>query len=104
MLCAALSAPLAGCAATGQYRSSQDAARAEFVKDASCPADRASVAHPASAPPPDVAADPDRLRIWKAEAEKSRVYSAQGCGQERTYRCEPYGDWPYHYQCWSSRS
>lgn len=77
-------------------------ARDQFVADATCPADRVTVAHDPKPAPPDVAADPGRLALWSSEAESSPIYTARGCGQQRSYACDPQGDWPYSYQCISA--
>ncbi len=69
----------------------QSTARSQFVHSASCPADRVTVAHPAPEPAPtEIAADPDRLAVWNADAERraSRIYVARGCGTERRCVCD----------------
>jgi hypothetical protein len=59
----------------------------------SCPNDRLTIsAGPTTmvpAPPPDIAADPERRGIWeKTHFPKLHgVYQAQGCGQARTVEC-----------------
>jgi len=66
-------------------------ARSAFVHDASCPADRVTVARAQlPAPPADVAADPARLALWKDDAEKRAEHRivVTGCGQERRYDCD----------------
>ena len=82
LLC--LFALASGCA------SYESTARSEFVHQATCPADRVTIAHPApEAAPPEIASDPGRLAVWNADAErraKSR-FVATGCGQVRRYEC-----------------
>jgi hypothetical protein len=105
---AALLLPLliAGCA------SLEDGARDHFVKALSCPADRVQVkarpdlgygdllpALPASTPPDEVAADPERLALWKeqqASAQATRranaeaaydVFEVSGCGRTVRLGC-----------------
>jgi hypothetical protein len=70
------------------------AATDAFVADQSCPDTRVST-FPAS-PSADVAADPERLAVWKANNHEVIV---RGCGEERCYDCEKYGEPPYHYTC-----
>jgi hypothetical protein len=59
----------------------------------SCPANRVSVeANPAPTPtpPPDVAADPERLAIWQrqlAAPPSALTFSASGCGQTAQVSC-----------------
>jgi hypothetical protein len=97
VLVGVLAASVVAC--TG-YFSTAAAARDQFVGDATCPAERVTVVHaPAQPAPPDVAADPSRLEVWKAEAAKSPTYVARGCGQERRYLCLAHGDYPYQYNC-----
>jgi hypothetical protein len=69
------------------------AARNTFVKDKACPLDRVTVTMHApvrAAAPPDVAADPERMRIWtethKQPADHT-LMTATGCGAEAAYDC-----------------
>jgi hypothetical protein len=88
---------LAGC---GGFFTTAAAARAQFVEDVTCPANRVTVVHaPASTPPPDIAADPGRLALWSSQAKQSPTYVTTGCGQERRYFCTAYGNYPYQYNC-----
>jgi hypothetical protein len=86
--------------------SKQETARETFSKDKSCPLERVSaVARPelssydltfgAQTPPREIAADPARLAMWKAEQEKTRagwddkmsVFEVGGCGEKKYYSC-----------------
>jgi TPR repeat protein len=90
----ALVAGMAGCT------SYSSAARAQFAASASCPSDKVTVTSrpgdpvPPQNPPPEVAADPGKLAVWRRDDEERRqdaaatVYVAKGCGQERQYTCE----------------
>ncbi|HEY1557936.1 MAG TPA: hypothetical protein VGF94_24070 [Kofleriaceae bacterium] len=76
--------------------------RSDFVRDATCPADRVTVAQAsAPAPPPDVAADPGRLAVWNDQPRQHHEYVARGCGQELRYACWPVSgtEPPYPYDC-----
>lgn len=85
------------CAGCGTSRAT--GARAQFAQDQSCPKDRITVgARPLlaadSEPPAAIAADPQRLAMWRAkDAERHRneesktYYLATGCGQSRIYDC-----------------
>jgi hypothetical protein len=72
------------------------AARDAFVVDQTCPLRRTTAAlhAPVSAAPADVAADPERLRLWNdthrpsVAPERARAYvMARGCGRETVYAC-----------------
>src|ERR1019366_649962 len=75
------------------------AARAQFAQTASCPAEKIEVTQhpgdplPPGNPPPEVAADPGKLAIWRRDDQERRedsaatVYVAKGCGQEKQYTC-----------------
>lgn len=92
-----LAACLAGCAADAPT-----VARDAFVAAASCPADRVTVTRgDGSAPPPDVAADPGRLAVWRSAQENGPNFIARGCNQERRYSCVAinYTSPPYSYKC-----
>ena len=89
-----------------------DIARSKFSRRYSCPEDRLTMRRlvvnreallVAPAPPPDVAADPGRLAIWRANAiDDVKDYwdmtavRVQGCDIDRTYLCwserAPYAD------------
>ena len=74
-------------------------ARTQFSQDATCPEDRVAVRETPLVltpvePPPDVAADPQRLAMWQArDAEQRRAkqsdryYVVSGCGASHVYRC-----------------
>ncbi len=81
-------------------------ARSDFAHEFSCPEDRVTVHErtgppppiPTPAPPADVAADPQRLAMWKADTDKriaaamkeasaQDVYVAEGCGHTASYTC-----------------
>jgi hypothetical protein len=95
-------AALAGCAV-----SRHDWARDKFAQDLACPPDRVSVVKRPDlrspprlpAPPPDVAADPDRLAYWnklhaseveatQKAARNTQVFEVTGCGQQRIMDCD----------------
>jgi hypothetical protein len=71
------------------------AARNAFVNDKACPVERVSAATRAPvqpAAPADVAADPDRMRVW-TQAQQERIaghtfMTATGCGSETVYDCK----------------
>jgi hypothetical protein len=74
-------------------------ARAQFSLDVTCPEHRVAVSSvrlqaSASEPPPVIAADRERLRMWeerdqrrRADEKKKQYFLARGCGEERTYHC-----------------
>jgi hypothetical protein len=69
----------------------ESTARSQFVRLASCPDNRVSVTHEApEAAPQDIAADPPRLAVWNADADRRAKshYVARGCGQVHRYFCE----------------
>ncbi len=73
--------------------------RAQFSSEVTCPESRVAVAQQIllttpTAPPPEIAADPERLQMWRERDEARRAvdrekqyFSAQGCGQRRIYHC-----------------
>jgi hypothetical protein len=74
------------------------AARNALVKDKTCPLDRVTAAPHATvlaAPAADVAADPERMRMW-TQAQREQIaghtfMAATGCGSETVYDCRrPY--------------
>jgi hypothetical protein len=82
-----------------------DAARSVFKGTFYCPDDRVqarrredlrpSAALSRERPPADVAADPERLRMWRREQREEResedslneIYEVSGCGHEDLYAC-----------------
>jgi hypothetical protein len=71
------------------------AARKRFVKDKACPLAQVTATPHApviAAPPPDVAADPERMRGWTMSHEGHTFRTATGCGSEVVYDCRAYGD------------
>jgi len=55
-----------------------------------CPDDRIAVTRLAPREPPaDVAADPQRLAMWREKYEGSSWYRLDGCGATTVYRCAP---------------
>ncbi|MEO8878133.1 MAG: tetratricopeptide repeat protein [Polyangiaceae bacterium] len=74
-------------------------ARAQFAQAATCKPEQIVVTEqpgapvPPSNPPPEVAADPGQLAIWRRDDQERRadaaatVYVAKGCGQEKHYTC-----------------
>jgi hypothetical protein len=84
---------MAWCTKPGCATDESSVARDVFAKDVSCPAERVAtdrVANP-DRPPAEVAADPQRLEMWRAsERERTRsliFVSAHGCGDQATYQC-----------------
>ena len=79
-----------GCAA-----SLPDAARSAFSENFTCPPDRIKVTEvPPQYPPPspDIASDPERLRMWQEgtvnKVEKTfRWFNVEGCGAKTLYGC-----------------
>ncbi len=70
------------------------AARNAFAKEQTCPANRVTTAPYApviATPPSDIAADPERMRIWadthRAQIAGHAFMSAAGCGSETVYDC-----------------
>jgi hypothetical protein len=70
------------------------AARNAFMKDKSCPLERVDATRAtlqSAPPPPEISADPERLRIWtKTNQEKLAAHtlmSATGCGSTSIYDC-----------------
>jgi hypothetical protein len=85
-------------------------ARDTFAKNNTCPPERVSVVARndmkgssfqqarGAAPPPDVAADPARLRYWQRQQGEGAVnadrlcgsvYQATGCGKQEFFCCHP---------------
>jgi hypothetical protein len=85
-----------------------DGAKSDFSTTYTCPANRVEVRprpdlHPSDfkpkarpkTPPSEIAADPERLRMWQAEQDRSRnyddtyhsIYEASGCGHRALYEC-----------------
>ena len=82
-------------------------ARDDFARSYACPADRIEVrARPdladradaasfaaAAPPPPEIASDPERLRVWEANARAERErergdwFEVVGCGHDAVFRC-----------------
>ena len=103
---------IAGCAPVSSMAAQQ------FAHQFTCPDDRVKVTAlpgdaphrlilPTTAPPGDVVADPDRLRVWlaqrkAAEAKIDASYKAfmiDGCSQERSYVCGNDFDWDEGHVC-----
>jgi hypothetical protein len=99
LLVLALSTSLVGC------QSKEAGAREKFSKEFTCPAERVEVRERSDLkpsmlraqvpPPPDVAADPARLAMWKAEEETNNenadqmcdMLEARGCNQQSLVCC-----------------
>jgi hypothetical protein len=85
-----------------------DGAKSDFATAYACPANRVEVKarpdlHPSDfkpkrkpkTPPADVAADPERLKMWQAEQDRfmsyddtyHSMYEANGCGHQALYEC-----------------
>ena len=105
---------LAGC------KSKEQGAREHFSKDLTCPEDRVEVRERADVkasawmrvetPPADVAADPERLKMWQAKQDERRsyeessdaIFEAKGCGAQKLYACHRHNKDPSYIMC-SSR-
>ncbi len=67
--------------------------KSRFVAAAACPAERTAVREigcpPPQAPPPEIAADAQRLAVYRdAHACRRRLFEAEGCGERRVYECD----------------
>jgi hypothetical protein len=72
-----------------------EAVRHAFVKDETCPYERVNAtAHEPVLPaaPPDVAADPERMRVWtqfhREQIGRRTFMTATGCGARTVYECD----------------
>jgi TPR repeat protein len=77
----------------------ETAARTQFAQSSSCPVEKVTVTSrpgdpvPPQNPPPEIAADPGKLAIWRRDDDQRRqdaaatIYVAKGCGQEKHYNC-----------------
>jgi hypothetical protein len=96
---------LSGCASAGS-------ARRYFSSLYSCPVDRVTVEkrkhtrYPERAPPAEIANDPERATMWRAEEIKRNAavegypyYVVTGCGQTRMYLCYECDDCPTGASC-----
>ncbi len=72
----------AGCGA-------QSVVASRFSQQYSCPRSRVTVTQRPSQPPPDIAADPERLKLY--QKEQVPVFQATGCDTERFYMCVWWG-------------
>lgn len=89
---------LAGC------KSPEKGAREHFAREVTCPLERVEARArtdvkpgdwiESSKPPKDVAADPERLQMWKAKDEERRswanrdqIIEVRGCGKQKLYAC-----------------
>jgi hypothetical protein len=87
--------PSLACAAfcTGCTASLLATARDTFSGWYSCPADQVRVTDRGAdndVPPPEVAQDPERLRLWKdrhSGGPARELYEVEGCGHRRVYVC-----------------
>jgi TPR repeat protein len=82
------------CACARGFVHGPSEAQSEFMRDASCPAERVDVreaARTAPEPPADIRADPERLALWSRkegdEDARFRSYDVKGCGRSEVYRC-----------------
>src|SRR5262245_30101893 len=55
----------------------------QFSEAIFCPLDRVTVTKRPPEPPPEIAADPERLKLYMNRSEQ--VYLARGCGKEHVY-------------------
>ena len=90
-----------GVLAVTSCASETSTARDVFVRSVTCPADRVIVVLRSdikpkqaskAAPPPDIAADPERLRLWHEQQDapaphSCNVYDVTGCGQRLLLCC-----------------
>lgn len=99
LLVLALPTGLAGC------QSKEAGAREKFSQEFTCPEDRVEVRERSDlkpsmleaqgTPDPEIAADPGRLEMWKAEQEKHRenadamcdMFEARGCNKQSLVCC-----------------
>ena len=99
LLVLALPTVLVGC------QSKEAGAREKFSNEVTCPEERVEVRERSDLtpsmlraqvpPPPDVAADPGRLAMWKAKEEESNenadqacdMFEARGCGKQSLVCC-----------------
>ena len=59
----------------------QSRARDAFSQSHTCPSERVIVTDlPPPAPPADIAADPERLLLWRDQIARHRWYHVEGCG------------------------
>jgi hypothetical protein len=85
----------------------ESGAREQFSKQFTCPEDRVEVRQSAltvasvkgkkrAEPPPEIKADPGRLKLWQAEQDKtasfssvfcSELWEARGCDHQTLYCC-----------------
>ena len=67
------------------------AARHLLADAKTCPIERVTAAAGATpAPPPDIAADPERAKLWTQShvaPQGFTLITASGCGAEITFRC-----------------
>ena len=70
---------LAGCSSSRLYSS---AATDQFEAQYACPSERQSIV--AQPPPPEIAADPQRVELWR---DGHHVYTIAGCGHTTTLTC-----------------
>src|SRR5512147_2203685 len=86
-------------------KSVTEGAREHFSKDFTCPLDRVEVRprpdirpsdfEKPSDPPKEIADDPGRLKMWKANQDERKswansrddILEARGCGHQRLYAC-----------------
>lgn len=90
---------LVGCQTAPGRAANLDQARQQFSEQAFCPLSRVTVGRGdvRPAPPPRVAADPERLAMWREAFDRSeqgearQTIAAAGCGEQITYAC---WQWP----------
>lgn len=78
-------APLAGFLILAAGCGAQSVVANRFSEQAACPRSRVTVTQHPFHPPPEIAADPERLKIYINE--QVPVFQARGCDTERFYMC-----------------
>jgi len=105
---------LSGC------KSKEQGVREHFAKDFTCPEKRIEVRERTdlkpsnwskeTPPPAEIAADPERLKMWQAKRDEQRgyedssdtIFEARGCDHQKLYACHRHNKDPNYIMC-SSR-
>lgn len=86
---------LSGCAHAPRGANATAEATSQFARQAFCPAERVSAERvvPIPTPPPEIAADPARLTMWREWYEDAvlsdprQTIAVSGCGAHATFWC-----------------
>jgi hypothetical protein len=65
----------------------QERARFTFVHEMICPESRVVTRRLDTAPPADIARDPERLAVWRDNGRDRALIAAEGCGAKALYDC-----------------